>query len=206
MNAEPILLDPRAIQDLITRVDSQFPPGRGRLIGFMASGSGEGNSSVARSYARALSTQFRRRVLCVEASPSGAGEHSLAAALQAVSGMPAPATLSDAFGGADAPDSTWGSGDESSLWELLPRTELWLALRERFDEVVIDLPAPSASRVGLAVAPYCDGVAVVVEAEKTRAPVAEHLVGQLRSVRARVLGAVLNRRRFHLPARIYRML
>ena len=93
-----------------------------------------------------------------------------------------------------------------SVWELLPRTELWYALRERYDEVVIDLPAPSHSRVGLAIAPYCDGVAVVVEAEKARAPVVENLIGHLRQVRARVLGAVLNKRRFHLPARIYRLL
>ena len=58
----------------------------------------------------------------------------------------------------------------------------------------------------MAVAPYCDGVAVVIEAESTRAPVAESLVGNLRQVRARVLGAVLNKRRFHLPARVYRWL
>jgi Mrp family chromosome partitioning ATPase len=71
---------------------------------------------------------------------------------------------------------------------------------------VIDLPAASHSRLGLAVAPYCDGVAMVVEAERTRAPVAEHLLSHLRTVRARVLGAVLNRRRYHLPQRVYRLL
>ena len=37
-------------------------------------------------------------------------------------------------------------------------------------------------------------------------PVVENLVAHLRTVRARVLGAVMNRRRYHLPSPIYRLL
>ena len=191
----------------MTRIDAQFPPGRGRLIGFIASGAGEGTTSVAHAYAHAVATQHRRRVLLLSADGDADGDAgSLAGVLQSLATHPASDPVTRALDGEADADAAWAVGADASIWELLPRTELWYALRERYDEVVIDLPAPSGSRVGLAVAPYCDGVAVVVEAEKTRAPVAEHLVGQLRSVRARVLGAVLNRRRFHLPARIYRML
>jgi Mrp family chromosome partitioning ATPase len=207
MNAEPTLLDPRAIQDLLTRVDAQFPPGRGRLIGFIASGAREGTSSVAQAYAGAAATQLRRRVLLLDAAADPESDaNSLVGVLQALAANPRsdePLNVLDP----ESPDgSTCDSDGAASVWELLPRTDLWFALRDRYDEVVIDLPAPSVSRVGLAVAPYCDGVAVVVEAERTRAPVAENLVMNLRSVRARVLGAVMNRRRFHLPARVYRML
>lgn len=207
MNVEPILLDPRAIQDLLTRVDAQFPPGRGRLIGFIASGPGEGTTSVAHAYAHAAATQHRRRVLLLSADGDADGDAgSLAGVLQSLATYPASDPASRALDGEPDADAAWAMAGDASIWELLPRTELWYALRERYDEVVIDLPAPSGSRVGLAVAPYCDGVAVVVEAEKTRAPVAESLVASLRSVRARVLGAVMNRRRFHLPTRVYRML
>ncbi|MBL8330143.1 MAG: hypothetical protein JNJ71_14970 [Rubrivivax sp.] len=215
--------DARSIQDLMTRIDAQFPPGRGRLTGFIASGEDEGTSTLALAYAQAVCSQMRRRVLLLDAGseqPGGpvAGRASLAGMLAFLSGdrMTASspgARRADAVGAlrADAAGALRAGAagepeDERSVWELLPRTDLWYALREQYDEVVIDLPAPSVSRVGLAVAPYCDGVAVVIEAERTRSPVAESLVAHLRSVRARVLGAVLNKRRFHLPAPVYRLL
>ena len=59
---------------------------------------------------------------------------------------------------------------------------------------------------GLKAAAQCDGVVVVLEAEKSRGPVVEHLVSSLRAVQARVLGAVMNKRRFYVPSRIYRWL
>jgi len=200
-------LDPRAIQDLMTRIDASFPPGRGRLVGFIACSPGEGTSSVAQAYARGVATQYRRRVLLLDASsandtPPVGGVGSLTGVLatlarrRAEAGHVTPAQHGAMSGGA-------GNG---GLWELLPQTELWYALREAYDEVIIDLPAAAHSRLGMAVAPYCDGVTVVLEAERTRAPVAENLLSHLRTVRARVLGAVMNRRRYHLPQRVYRLL
>ena len=195
--------DTRAIQDLITRVDAQLPVGQGRLVGFIASGAGEGTSTVAAAYARLAAEQLRRRVLLLEAGQGDGSRPGLLATL--ADGRAIDEALEPLPGGGWRA-SLCGTLGEGSIWELSARTEFWRALRDRFDEVVVDLPAPDRSRLGLAVAPHCDGVAVVVEAEKTRAPVAEHLVSSLRAVRARVLGAVLNRRRFHLPVRIYRML
>lgn len=208
-SADILKVDPRAMQDLMTRVDAQFPPGRGRLTGFIASGHGEGTSTIAWSYAHAVANQLRRRVLLLDAGSDAAGEPiggrgslvGILAALASDGKSPGASMATVVMPGVPSPPN---SGP--SVWELLPRTELWYALRERYDEVIIDLPAPSQSRVGMAVAPYCDGVAVVIEAESTRAPVVESLVGNLRQVRARVLGAVLNKRKFHLPARVYRWL
>jgi hypothetical protein len=203
-------LDARSIQDLMSRIDAQFPPGRGRLTGFIASTRGEGTSTVAWAYAHAMATQSRRRILLLDAGSETPGEPvggrgSLVGMLALMDAQRNPDTrpvASIVMPGVPPP----AAPGILSVWELLPRAELWISLRERFDEVVIDLPAPSQSRVGLAVAPYCDGVAVVVEAERARAPVVENLVGHLRQVRVRVLGAVLNKRRFHLPARVYRLL
>lgn len=203
-------LDPRSIQDLMSRVDASFPPGRGRLVGFIASGRGEGTTTVAAAYARGVATQLRRRVLLLDAAsastaPPASGVGSLAGVLTTLAvqeanrnPMARPPQSPGAF--------VQGLPEGATLWELLPRTELWYALRAAYDEVVIDLPAASDSRLGMAVAPYCDGVAVVIQAERTRAPVAENLIAHLSVVRARVLGAVFNRRRFHLPQPVYRLL
>jgi Mrp family chromosome partitioning ATPase len=201
--AGPILLDSRAIQDLMTRVDAHLPPGRGRLLGFIASGSGEGTTTVAQAYARMAAGQMRRRVLYLDASPDSG---SMAGVLQVLADSEAIDPVLSPMDGGGQSGSLYGTAGDASVWELLARADLWRTLRDRYDEVVVDLPSPAKSRLGLAVAPYCDGVAVIVEAEKTRSPVAESLVANLRAVRARVLGAVLNRRRFHLPARVYRML
>jgi Mrp family chromosome partitioning ATPase len=201
-------LEARAIQDLITRIDASFPPGRGRVIGFLASGSGEGTSTVAQTYARSVATHLRRRVLLVDAAgasttPPQGGMGSLVGVLTALAVQVANTPPSR---GAAPGTFVPGVPEGTTLWELLPRADLWIALRQSYDEVIIDLPAAAESRLGLAVAPYCDGIAVVIEAERTRAPVAENLVSHLRTVRARVLGAVMNRRRFHLPQRVYRLL
>lgn len=203
-------LDPRAVQDLMARVDAAFPPGRPRLIGFIASGPGEGTSTVAHAYALGAATQLRRRVLLLDAgsdqlAPPQGGVGSLLGMLTALAEHRSNHPR-DGRRAAREPAFVPGTPEGLSLWELLPRTELWYSLREGYDEIVLDLPSAAGSRLGLAVAPYCDGVAVVVQAERTRAPVAENLVGHLRAVRARVLGAVMNRRRFYLPARIYRLL
>ena len=203
-------LDPRAVQDLMARVDAAFPPGRPRLVGFIASGPGEGTSTVAHAYALGAATQLRRRVLLLDAgsnqlAPPQGGVGSLLGMLTALAEHRSNHAR-DGRRPAHEPAFVPGTPEGISLWELLPRTELWYALREGYDELVLDLPSAAGSRLGLAVAPYCDGVAVVVQAERTRAPVAENLVAHLRAVRARVLGAVMNRRRFYLPAPIYRLL
>ena len=203
-------LDVRAVQDLMARVDAAFPPGRPRLVGFIASGPGEGTSTVAHAYALGAATQLRRRVLLLDAgsnqlAPPQGGVGSLLGMLTALAEHRSN-HVRDTRRPAQEPAFVPGTPEGISLWELLPRTELWYALREGYDEIVLDLPSAAGSRLGLAVAPYCDGVAVVVQAERTRAPVAENLVEHLRAVRARVLGAVMNRRRFYLPSRIYRLL
>ncbi|MCE2658211.1 MAG: hypothetical protein LW854_08185 [Rubrivivax sp.] len=203
-------LDVRAIQDLITRIDAAFPPGRCRVIGFMSSGAGEGTSTVAQAYARGVAHQLRRRVLLVDAGanttqPPQGGVGSLMGVLTAVAVQQANSAAARRPG--TAPGTfVAGVTDGTTLWELLPRSDLWFGLRQNYDEIVIDLPSAAESRIGLAIAPYCDGVAVVLEAERSRAPVVENLIAHLRTVRAHVLGAVMNRRRYHLPQRIYRML
>jgi Mrp family chromosome partitioning ATPase len=51
-----------------------------------------------------------------------------------------------------------------------------------------------------------DGVVLVVEAEKTRWQVAEQAKRILEESGARLLGAVLSRRQFHIPNALYGLL
>jgi len=53
--------------------------------------------------------------------------------------------------------------------------EFWDAAKEKFDLVLIDSAPASASPDGISLSRYVDGVVLVLEADKTRKPVAENL-------------------------------
>lgn len=72
--------------------------------------------------------------------------------------------------------------------------------------VVFDLPAVSQTSIVPRLAGLCDGVIIVVEAERLRWEVVQRMKEQLVKAGADVLGVVLNKRRFPIPAWLYRTL
>ena len=196
-------LDLSHLAELLVRVDAALAHRSGRLIEFIASGAGEGTTTLARAYASLAVASMGRKVLVLDGQASaGAGEGALAT-LARQEDLPASLqrTAEGWWQGSLLPHSP-----TDAQFALLSRSDLWQALRAQFDEVVLDMPATSLSRLGLMVPSHCDGVVVVLEAERTRAPVAEALVASLRAVKANLLGTVLNKRRFHLPDAVYRRL
>lgn len=196
-------IDLRPIEDLVTRVDALVSSRQGRVIGFIASGPQEGTSTVAKAYAGLLVSHMCRRVVCLSVGVTGETGASVLATMAA--GDTLDSCLQTAENGCLVGSLTGGNASRTQ-WELLGRTDLWQALKTQYDDIVLDLPTPTVSRIGLATAMLCDGVVVVLEAEKTRAPVIENLVASLRAVKVPILGTVLNKRRFHLPMWLYRRL
>jgi len=82
----------------------------------------------------------------------------------------------------------------------------WDQVRAAVGVTVIDSPPVFSSFDGLAVSPTADKVVVVIEAESTRIPVAQELIGRLTSQGADIAGIVLNKRRVYIPKFIYRWL
>jgi exopolysaccharide biosynthesis WecB/TagA/CpsF family protein len=195
----------RAIADLVARIDAQAPGRRSRIIGFLASKKGEGTSTVARAFAQSNAEAMGRNVLLLSTGVPSSDRPSVIDAVR--DGQ----RIGDAFDKksysyTEASLGVRTDGKPSASWNLVASSELWRALRESFELVVVDIESAESSDAALKVAPLCDGVVVVVEAAKTRAPVVGQLLQNLNLVRARVLGTVLNKRRFHLPARLYRWL
>ena len=212
MRDRPPALDARAIDDLVARVDAILPPLAPRVIGFVASSSGEGTSTVAQGYARANAGKLARNTLLLSAmAPADPGARmatpTLCEALR--SGQPIESVLGPRQRGVTLASLGLGPdhGDEPDYaWELVTRRELWDFLRQRFDLIVLDLPATDSSGACMQIWPQCDGVLVVLETARTRKPVVTQLLRDLQAVHVRVLGAVLNKRSFHLPAKLYRWL
>jgi capsular exopolysaccharide synthesis family protein len=79
-------------------------------------------------------------------------------------------------------------------------------MKAEVDWVLFDAPAISVFNDAIALGPRTDGVVLVVRAEKTRWEVAQSAKERLEDARANILGVVLNHRKFHIPAWVYRHL
>ena len=84
--------------------------------------------------------------------------------------------------------------------------DLIQALRSEFDWIVFDCAPVNMYPDSAVLASRVDGVVLVVQAENKRAEVAIQAKEQLEKAGAKILGAVLNRRRYVIPEIIYRRL
>mgnify|MGYP001573496614 CR=1 FL=1 len=103
------------------------------------------------------------------------------------------------------PAGTNGNGGKAAPdWGGLRR--LYPLLRERFAAIVVDLAPINFSSDFLILGPLLDGLALVVEADLCSREVIQNAVARLRRASPSVVGAILNKRKFVIPAPIYRRL
>lgn len=79
-------------------------------------------------------------------------------------------------------------------------------LRSEFDYVVVDAPPLTHYSDAIALGKAADGFVLILEANSTRREAAVKISENLRENQVRVLGAVLNKRTFPIPDRLYRSL
>lgn len=77
------------------------------------------------------------------------------------------------------------------------------SVKSRYRFVIVDIPALNETSSATRLASLCDGVVLVIEAERLRREVAQRAKGQLRKYNANILGVVLNKRRFRVPEWLY---
>jgi capsular exopolysaccharide synthesis family protein len=76
-------------------------------------------------------------------------------------------------------------------------------LRSEFEYILIDTPALSICADPIAIAHFADGIALVLEADVTRRETTRKAAQDLEAANVRVLGTVLNKRRFPIPQSLY---
>jgi polysaccharide biosynthesis transport protein len=79
-------------------------------------------------------------------------------------------------------------------------------MRSEFDFVIVDAPPLNHYSDALVLGRLSDGVVLVVEANRTSRDAALVAVRQIRSSKVRILGAVLNKRTFPIPDKLYALL
>jgi polysaccharide biosynthesis transport protein len=192
-------------------LQAQEPP---RVVVFAGIEHGNGCSQIAASVAETLAKNSRRPVCLVEANFRSPGlpemfgtvnHHGLANALLEAG----PISI---FTKEVAQDNLWmlSSGtlatDSASLLNSDNLRGRLLELRQEFGFVIIDAPPLTKYSDAIVLGQLSDGLVLIIEADSTRREAASVVTKTLRSSQIPILAAVLNKRSFPIPQKIYKWL
>ena len=172
---------------------------------------GEGASTVAREIAALLCRDGSAQAVLVDANLRNPSQH-LAFRLERTGGLAEVASRGLPPEGAvrqgpgsPLPVVTAGrpAGNPTSILGLPPVKAAIEQFRQRFDWVILDGPPITVYSDAALLAPLVDGVVLVVEAERTRWEVVSQARRTIEESGGRILGAVLNRQRYHIPQTLY---
>ncbi|AGW13736.1 CpsD/CapB family tyrosine-protein kinase [Megalodesulfovibrio gigas] len=172
---------------------------------------GEGKTTAALSLAYGLTINGSATVLLVDGNPTAPLLHQLFQVETApgfTEFLQGGVQLADLIRGTDVRNLAvmpFGSSglEISHILKANLLQERLTQLQEHFDYIIMDGgPVMSSSEVNVLAGQF-DGVVLVVECEKTKWEVVQSAVERLRLVNGKVLGVVLNKRRYYIPAALY---
>jgi Mrp family chromosome partitioning ATPase len=185
-----------------------------RVVIFAGINSGNGCSSICAYSARLLASHNLGTVCLVDANlrsptlPEFFGVSNHYGLTDALRNDDSVRTFTKQVG----PENLWllSCGSLASEGPRLLNSEMMRArvveLRKQFDYVLIDIPALNTYSDGIAVGQLADGLVLVLEANATRREAAVRIAENLRAAQIKILGAVLNKRTFPIPALLYNLL
>jgi protein-tyrosine kinase len=199
---------------LKTNLLARHPDKSIKTILFSGTTHGDGSSTTAINCAATLAQNCQLKVLLVEANLRTPSlhevfhlepEHGLSDVL---TNGTRPASCIKKVGPENLYVVTRGGKQAGpvGLFESARFCDFLKTVRDQFDYVILDgPPVPSFSEARVICAKV-DGVIMVVESGKTREQVAVRAKKELEEAGGKVLGVVLNKRKFHIPEWIYRRL
>ncbi len=202
----------RELGVLKNSLESILGKGKKQSLMFVGSTPGEGTTTIVSSYAKLLSLQAHQKVLLIEMN---ARHPSLAHKL----GLTSHLGVTNYFDGDRALDSVvqdtrQGSfkviaiGQNDPVKVQLHLDRMFPALLEsalqRFDTVLIDAPPVVGSPETPPLSAHVDGVVVVVHTGKTKREVVQRSLSMIGQSDGKVLGVILNRKKYYIPDFIYR--
>jgi Mrp family chromosome partitioning ATPase len=207
----PVARGIEGIGDLCQRVESLLPSPGGKILQFIGSRKGEGTSTIVRQFAGISALKMGKSVLVLDTDGIDPVQHVLfdvrpKYCLNEVITDGGP--IERAYCQVTDPQLSVCvvSGNSISPVQVLNGSGLWEKFRIHFDHVIIDSAPLEVSSDGLAMVRKADGVILVIEAEKTRWPVVQNLRDSVIEYGGNILGAVFNKRRYHVPGWIYKRL
>lgn len=207
----------REIRSLAERIASELPRGGRRVIAFTGAAAGEGATTVALHLARTLARDSDGKILLVDADMA-----RLSKSLTQVSGASAqaPGLVELLAGEVELSKAVMSTGVENlqflpSGLDLGRGKEAILSdrMRDFIDDmgqlyriVILDCAPILSHAESRTLASFTDGAVLVLRSNRTRREVVQKALALLQGANVRVLGVVLNRRRYPIPGFIYRHL
>jgi Mrp family chromosome partitioning ATPase len=190
-------------------------PARTRVIQITAARFSEGVSTVTLALASSLARLFgAESTLALEANlrkPSfsqilGSGSPtSMQDALENDESAITAVARVEGFGFSVISAGSSLAGDTQGPEFYLERIGILIdAFRGKFRYILIDSPPVLPYVDSDIIAGFVDGVAIVVEANSTRAEVLDVAISRLKSVDAKIFGLILNKRVLHIPKWLYK--
>jgi len=199
---------------LYQNIDCLLPDTPDKSILFVGPQGGEGVSTIVREFARMAVTRLDKRVLIMDTAHHNPTQH-LYFKINSSYGW------KDVMGnGESAEKACHVAGNANlflsptSLQPVLPpqlhnqsaTTDFLGEVKDKFNLLLVDASPVAVSPDSIIMSRHTDGVVIVIEAERTRWQVVESLRNKIVRNGGNVLGVVLNRRKYHIPHAIYRLL
>jgi len=183
-----------------------------RIVQFVASRRGEGVSTIIREFAKVAVERHGKTVLVLDASyqdPARTVNINGSRDDWWVNLVEEGKLIDKAFFKAEGSNLYFAPIPlQSSLNRTVTEVplDLWEMLKDRFDLILIDSSSDQAMVDSLALVRNADGVIMVVEAEKTKKIAAARLKKRILDSGGCIIGVILNKRMYHIPSCIYKML
>lgn len=200
-------------EDLKTNLLSRYRDGSIKTILFAGTGHGDGASTTAANFAIAVARDSRLKILLLDVNLRTPSLHDIfkidpdlgMSDLMTKNGRRVrPVRMGP--GKLDVISCGIPSSEPLALFESDGFDRFLKRTRDRFDYVVLDAPPIHGSSECRVLCAKVDGVVLVIESGKTRRQAALSAKKQLDDAGAKILGVVLNKRRFYIPGFIYRRL
>jgi Mrp family chromosome partitioning ATPase len=205
--AEPaVTLPPGEMAALYQRLRTAHPVDAGLVVQVIGVHPGVGATSVVCGIGSAVATRGDQRVLLCDATETQTMlERTRAVVRRRLPKLAAYNGFENSVGlVACALDSE--RAQPAMIANVVEYAAALTELRRTFDLILIDSPAANSSDLGPALSRHVDCVVVVVEAERTRAPMVAAALRRIEAGGGRVAGVVLNKRIQHIPESVYRWL
>jgi len=201
-------------QDLKTNILTRYPDGSIKVILFTGTAHGDGSSTTALNFATTMARDCKLKVLLVDINLRTPCLHEVfkmdktPGLSDVVTNGSKMASSVQKVGPGDLYVLTSG-GDHSGpvgLFEFTQFDQFLKAMRAKFDYVILDAPPVPAFSESRVLAAKVDGVVLVLESGKTRRQVALRVKKEMEEAGGKILGVVINKRRYYIPEFIYKRL
>lgn len=179
---------------------------------FVGTSRGDGASTAAFNFANSLAQDLDVRVLFINADLRAPAASETKPDSQRASGltslanseMHVPSTA--LHGNVHVLPSGRNYADPAVLFQSKRFDAFMAQVTEQFDYVVIDGPPLDEAPESIALSTKVDGVILVINSQHTRRKIALRAKKRIEEVGGKLLGVVLNRRKYYVPDWLYRLI